>query len=155
MSTIVRAGKVSDVAAIYRHIGQFHQESPKYSKFPLVEDRMREFLVRAVLKDRACVYVAENADEGIVGVIVGVVEKQFFSDYLILSDAFWYVAPRHRSTGVGKKMIAPFIAFGESMKCGDILIGTTTNILPERTGAALEKLGFSMLGTVYSYGGGE
>jgi len=113
--------------------------------------------VAATLKDIVestsgthCLLVAVNAEDQVVGCLIGCVEKHIFSEEPVASVIVYIVSPQYRMGGAGLKLLTAFKKWAENRGAFEIYAGISSGVELGKMDRFLRKLGFHLTGGNYS-----
>lgn len=126
-----------------------HKEGA-YSNVPFDVEYTAHCIVEMAIKDPDGFGVLVYDKRGnAVAMLAGGVSNYFFSPMRRGYDHVWYVVPEHRGSKTAVVLLKRFVEWAKSRGAGEIFMGVTTNIAPERTGKLLSRLGFVPVGGNY------
>lgn len=132
-------------------LGQImHAESPRFSRYPFLPERLLETLVRLHAMKHACVFVAREKDD-LVGFFFGVAFPHYACDFIQASDMALFVHPEYRGSTAAIRLVREFVKWAVAMGA-EPSIGVNTGVHTERTGALLEALGGKHSGSTWTWG---
>ena len=120
-------------------------ESPRFSRLGYSPDRCLELLAGLSVSPQGLVLVAEQ-DGVIVGMLLGLASRHFFSDDITASELVVYVAPEARGGSAAVKLIRQFEAWAVEQGAADIVLGVSTEVHADRTAQFYERLGYAPSG---------
>jgi len=120
-------------------------ESPRFSRLGYSPDRCRELLAGLSGSPQGLVLVAEQ-DGVIVGALLGLASRHFFSDDITASELAVYVAPDARGGSAAGKLIRQFEGWAAEQGAVDIVLGISTEVHADRTAQLYERLGYTPSG---------
>ena len=125
-----------------------HKET-RFSVFSVNEERVREAVIQFIspAKDRfGRVLEAENR---VVGCFFGHLSDLWFSNDLCGFDDVFYIGPEHRGGMSAARMVNDFERWCHSSGASAVLVGVSSGVMVDRTGAFLMRLGYERLGGIY------
>lgn len=146
MNMFVHAATPEDMRPLVTFlIGRFHSEYAEW--FPSVSvDKVIRYV--GDLVENGVVFIAENDNGDILGVLSGKVGCYWFTDEQMVQDGFFYVAPEHRGTRCASALIKSLKAWadmkGLKLECAAISGGDV-----DRRDRFYERNGFARIGGVY------
>jgi GNAT superfamily N-acetyltransferase len=145
--TKVRIASLDDVPAIVSLGRVMHRESPRFSRFPFSAEKV-DALVRGMISNPAgaVIFVAEERDQGIVGMFGGIVAEHFFTTKKFATDVAVFVVQAYRGGSAFARMLREFEAWAVDKGVFEIAPGISTEVSPERTLALYEKKGYRLSG---------
>ena len=144
-----RIATLADIDALIALGAVMHAESPRFSRYGFMPERLRESL-QWVIEGNGRIWIAEQGGE-VLGVFVAVVHKHYACDLLHVSDLALYVYPQHRGGTTAIRMIRQFLAWAKEIGA-EPTISLNTGIEPERTGQLMQALGAKQSGTNWTWG---
>lgn len=118
MGEIVRRAVQKDIPRLIELGEEFANLSQPIHGFSVSRESIIEFTNDAVNIDRFVVYVLE-VDDVIQGLIVGVIEKIYFSKDVALQELAWYVKNGFR----GIELFYAFTSCAEQIGCQQVIVG--------------------------------
>lgn len=85
----------------------------------------------------------------VVGMLFGYVSEYYFGRDKIACDILWYVAPEHRGSTIGVRLLKEFEEWARLKGVKEVCIGISTNVDTGKTGNMLERLNFNHVGGTY------
>lgn len=137
---IIRRAAIEDLDALIALGAAMHAESPRYSRLPFSEERVRAIAEHVISQGIAL--VAVSAMGGIVGMLAGIVSQHWFSTALIASDLVFYVAPEHRGGRAFFRLVREFEYQAAERGASEVQIGLSTEVNTEAAAGCCERLGF-------------
>lgn len=145
---MIREPRPADLGALSSMLRKMHAET-KYSAFSLSEGRMLASLKGFMepSEDRfGCVF---ELDGVVSGVFFGHSDELWFSEELCGYDDLIYVLPEARGRMGSIRMLRAFEKWCREKGCSAVLVGVSSGVMVDRTGALFERLGYGRLGGVY------
>ena len=90
--------------------------------------------------------VAANAEERIVGALIGLIEQQIFSDSLTASVMHFDVLPDARMGGHGVRLLRAFEQWCANRNVVEISLGVNSGAAFEKVGRFIARVGYSKVG---------
>lgn len=147
MNITVRRGIPEDVPIMVA-VGKHMHEESAFSPISWDNEKTMKFGHWVISDENACAFCVEVDGER-AGMILGAVQKYYFSQETQLLDFLWYVKPEYRGTQAAVELINAYIEFGKSKGCSEVNMQIGTNIHPEKTGELLKNLNFTSVGGTY------
>ncbi|MDR0775588.1 MAG: GNAT family N-acetyltransferase [Azonexus sp.] len=101
-------------------------------------------------KGTHCLFVAEDTAGQLIGLLIGCIERHFFSDLLVASIIHYDVLPEKRMGGAGLKLLAAFRQWAENRSAFELSVGINSGVEMEKMDRFLKRLGFRRTGGNYS-----
>lgn len=136
---MIRAATHTDVPDLIELGAMMHAESPRFRRLTFRPDKL-EAMARPLM-DSGIVLLAEDRGR-VVGMIIGAVIEQFFTDAKTAVDVATYVAPSHRGGPWFVKLIKAFEDKAEDLGAAEITFGISSGVQTERTAQLYEKMGY-------------
>ena len=141
----IRCLEYADIPETVELARKFVEESA-FSRFQFSHEKMAANLAMSVTHpDRAFCHVVEH-DGKLVGALVGYISEFFFGPDLIASDSGWFILPEYRGSRSAVRLLKNFEKWGKANGAKEIAMGISTDVMPEKTGALLQKLGYVPVG---------
>jgi len=103
-------------------------------------------------KGSHCFFVAADSAGQMVGVLLGCVERHFFSDLPVASVIHYDVLPERRMSGAGLRLLTAFRMWAENRGVFELSVGVNSGVEIEKMDRFLTRLGFARTGGNYSMG---
>jgi len=84
-----------------------------------------------------------------VGLLIGCVERYFYSDALQAQLIQWYVKKAYRGTSAAPRLVKAFVAWARSRGAHDVFMGISSGLNVHLTHRLMRRLGFAYLGGNY------
>lgn len=85
----------------------------------------------------------------LVGLLIGCVERYFYSDALQAQLIQWYVKKAYRGTSAAPRLVKAFVAWARMRGANDVFMGISSGLNVHLTHRLMRRLGFSYLGGNY------
>jgi GNAT superfamily N-acetyltransferase len=85
----------------------------------------------------------------LVGLLIGCVERYFYSDALQAQLIQWYVKKSYRGTSAAPRLVKAFVAWARSRGANDVFMGISSGLNVHLTHRLMMRLGFAYLGGNY------
>lgn len=144
----VRRATAADTPALIAMGRALHAESPRYRDMPFSEAKLARLAARlqgTLLAEDAGVFVAEAGGEP-VGMAVVILAERWFNEERFATDLTMYVKPEHRGGRLFLRLVQAMEDWARAQGVRDIAIGVSTEIHPQRTVHAYERLGYTLTG---------
>ena len=150
----IRFATVADVPALTA-LGRRAHAQTRYAAYDYDEIRVADNLAGIIEigqngKGTHCLLLAENDRGDIAGVLIGLIERQLFSDLPVANVLVYYVLPDKRMTGAGFRLITAFRKWAENRSAFEICVCVTSAAHVQRTDRFLTRIGFQRMGCNYS-----
>lgn len=141
----VRQAVAADFQTLVVMGNDMQRESPRFKRLGYNHVKVLNLFKQLTDSENGLVLVAET--EGIaVGMLLGFVTPQFFSDTLTASELVVYVTPEARGGTTVVKMIRAFEGWAYERGAVEICLGVSTELDASRTAALYERLGYDRSG---------
>lgn len=97
-----------------------------------------------------CCFVAQDGDGAVIGVLIGCVERHFFSDRLVASIIHYDVLPERRMSGAALRLMSAFRKWAENRRAVELSAGVNSGAHIDKTDKFLRRLGFVQTGGNYA-----
>lgn len=141
----VRRVVAADIPALVEMGAALRAESPRYQTKDYDGDKVRRILEGMVAGDFGGAFVAED-DGQLVGVTLVVDTERWFGPGTFVTDLTLYVKPEHRGNGAFQALVAAIEEWTRDKGIHDLALGVSTEVHPEATVRAYEKLGYRVTG---------
>ena len=94
--------------------------------------------------------VAENIEGRLVGMLLGCVERYYYSDELQAQLVQWYLLPSVRGTSIALRLVKGFVEWAKARGASEVFMGITSGIQVQQTDSMMKKMGFTHLGGNYA-----
>lgn len=147
----VREASADDLPALIALGRIMHAEAPALRHATFSEEKVRAALTYAL--EHGCVIVHEGAS-GIDGGYVALLIERWFSTDRYVTDVALFVRPDVRGGMIAYRLVSAFIEWCASRGIApqDVVVGISTGVNAEETGALYERLGFVRIGGIYQLG---
>lgn len=145
---MIRQAVIGDLPALVEMGRALHAESPRYRHMAFSEDKLvRLFhdLQGTLLSKPGVCFVAER-DGYVIGMTVGIIAARWFSEDLFLSELTMYVRPEHRGGTAFRRLVDAMEQWAAAEKIAPPVFGVSTDVHPEKTVAAYERIGYQLAG---------
>jgi GNAT superfamily N-acetyltransferase len=145
---VVRQMRAEDVGAMVLLGEAMHGESA-FSERVFSPEKLGALLHHYVANPEHCFGSVAYIGPDMVGMFVGYTTDYFFGPERLACDLFWYVSPEHRGSRAGVRLLRSFELWAKSRGVVEVSAGVSTAVAFERTGALLQKLGYTQVGGNY------
>jgi N-acetylglutamate synthase-like GNAT family acetyltransferase len=97
-----------------------------------------------------CFLVAEDGAGCIAGLLIGCMQKHFFSELPVASVIYYAVLPGRRMSGAGLRLLTTFRKWAENRGAFELSVGTNSGVELEKTDRFLRRLGLQRTGGNYA-----
>lgn len=152
---MIRQATMTDVPALIELGAMMHAESPRYRHLTFRADKLAG-LSHSLVDDGILLLAVDHGRP--VGMAVGFVMEQFFTDSRLAADLAIYVIPAHRGGPWFLRLVKAFERRALDLGADEISLGVSTEVDTERTAGLYERLGYrrSAIGMVkYVHGQSE
>jgi GNAT superfamily N-acetyltransferase len=146
----VRHATPDDIDRLIDLGAAMHAESPQFSPYPFLPDRLRTSLETVLAMPMGCILVAEQGGD-LVGGFVALAGHHYACGFIQACDLAWFVCPAHRGGSAGMRLVRAYLNWAKSIGA-EASIGLNTGVEPERTGQLLAALGAHQSGTTWTWG---
>ena len=147
-SLVVRRMRAEDVDGMVL-LGQAMHGESAFSERVFSSEKLGSLLHHYVNTPEHCFGAVAYIGPDMVGMFAGYTTDYFFGPELVACDLFWYVSPAHRGSRAGLKLLRSFESWAKSRGVSEISAGVSTAVAFERTGALLQRLGYTQVGGNY------
>lgn len=109
-----------------------------------------EYMLANPREDQFRVVVCPHGSNQPVGFMAAHVEEYFFCDQRVASSVFLFVSPKARGGMAALKLLLAFRAWARARGAVEMYVGIVSDVLAERTGRFLQRLGMKYTGGNYS-----
>lgn len=141
------AGTADHVPDIYELGKEMHEES-EFRDIDWDMYKVIAWLHNNVESPKRFVMCAYDGDK-LAGVFIGGVSKFYFGNDLLASDLLWYVGKEYRGSRTGLRLLKMFQSWASDLGANKVQVGISSGLSMDRTGALLERIGFSHIGGLY------
>lgn len=150
----VRIATAADIAALVK-VGQRIHGETRYAAYDYNLARITANLTEIICngqeqKGTHAVFIADDHRAQIVGVLIGAIERQIFSDLPVANMLVYYVFPDNRMSGAGFKLLTAFRRWAENSAAFEVCVSINSAVHLERSDRFLVRLGFLRTGGNYS-----
>jgi GNAT superfamily N-acetyltransferase len=120
----IRFAKEEDITELVEAGRRYHSLT-RFKKFDYNADKVRKALtdILTLGQNRYVFFVAEDATDRIVGVLIGVLEQHIFSEQLTASVMHYDVLPEARMGGYGIRLLKAFEQWAKNREVAEIAFG--------------------------------
>ncbi len=98
--------------------------------------------------ETSCLWVGEE-DHALTGLLAGRVDPYMFCTEYVAHDTLFYVAPRHRGSGVAQALVVAFRDWAQHRGARELSLSISTGVQVRRIGRLYERLGLHFVGGNY------
>jgi len=141
---IVRPATEADMAAILELGRAMAAESPRWAAMPYSTEKVAVVSRRSIEQGGAfaAVHEREPGDEGVVGVLVGIMAQHWFSTTWYAGTLAVYVMPAFRGGVAFRLLMGEFERWGASRGASELCVGVHTGQADERVARAYRAHGY-------------
>lgn len=144
----IRRARPGDIEALIAMGRALHDESPRYQGKGYKPEKLRALaghLQGSLLTEQAAIFVADDGGE-LVGMFVAVIAERWYCDERYMTDLTVYVKPERRGGTVFFRLVRAAEAWARVQGLPESVLGVSTEVHPERTVCAYERLGYTLAG---------
>lgn len=145
---VIREPRAADLGSLLDLLRKMHAET-QFQRFSLSEERLLA-AVQGFLEpsdDRfGCIFEVHGV---VSGVFFGHISQLWFSEEWCGFDDLLYVSPEARGRMATLRMLQRFEDWCRDKGCSAVLVGVSSGVMMDRTGALLERLGYGRIGGLY------
>jgi GNAT superfamily N-acetyltransferase len=145
---MIRNAEDKDITRLVELGAVMHSES-KFAQYSFDPWKLHSLIEFLSVSSDGIALVAEKDGE-VVGGFLGFIQAHFFGRDLASYDYGLFVAPEHRASTIGPRLIKAYIAEAKSRGVAEICIANSTGVNKDRIGRLFEHMGFSHDGYVFS-----
>ena len=119
----------------------FWTETPVYNKYEWDNDSVYTLFKEAIDDNSKCGYLAYD-DDVICGMILGFLDKLYFSKDICLYENLLYVIPEKRGSSAAYKLVKAWEKFGKDNGARDIWAGVSSGIKSDKAKSFYNRLGY-------------
>ena len=97
-----------------------------------------------------CLLLAELGDGTVAGLLLGCVQRYFYSNECQAQLIQWFVRPSFRGTSAAPRLVKAFVEWARQREASEVMLGVTSGVQVQQTDAMLRRLGFRFLGGNYA-----
>lgn len=142
----VRAATPEDVDALVSMGRALHDESPRYRDMPFSEEKLRALAVKIGEPVGDVIFMVAEVGGIVAGMMVGLIAERWFCDARFATDLTLYVKPEFRGTSAFARLVGVFEQWAKAQGVQDFTLGVSTEIHPEKTVGAFERMGYTLAG---------
>ena len=150
----IRFATLADIPALVE-IGRKFHAATRFALYDYNTEQLAQSL-RSVIhagqngKGTHCFFVSEDSGGAICGVLIGCMERHFFSHQLVASVMHYDVLPDRRMSGAGLKLLSAFRKWAENRGAFELSVGVNSGVEIDKMDRFLKRLGFMPTGGNYS-----
>lgn len=150
---MIRKATQADMPRLMELAKRMHEESPRYCQV-----EFDAFLCAHVISDAIGTFLAPNpnrcvllseVDGVIVGGIVGLAIRHFFSREAYATDIALFIEPEHRGGVQFARLIAAFEKWAMELEVSEVVLGVSTGVKTEETESAFKRLKYVQFGHLF------
>ena len=142
-----------DIAHIVELGRSVHQES----RFADISYDAKRFTANLIgMLDRQqqdgthCLLLVKSREDQTIGILLGVIERYFFTDMCSASTILIWVDPNYRGSAAAVRLIGSFREWGQKRGVHEVCIGVASGVTIGRTDRFLRHMGFVQTGGNYA-----
>lgn len=149
----IRFATVEDIPALVEGGRRMHALT-RFRDQPYNEEKVTKAFNELIQRGQGkyLYLVAEDAEDNIVGALIGVVEQQIFSDYFTASIMHYDVLPEARMGGYAVRLLKAFEQWAKNRKVIEINFGINSGTEFETIGRFARRMGYAKVGENYVLG---
>lgn len=136
---MIRQANRGDLSTLIELGMMMHAESPRYRRHTFRADKLATLGEQLI--DTGIVLLEEEDGEAI-GMAIGFVMEQFFTDARLAADLAVYVVPAARGGRAFLRLVKAFEARAVELGADEISLGVSTDIDTEGTAGLYQRLGY-------------
>lgn len=146
----IRLAALSDIPALVEAGSRMHALT-RFRNQPFNAQKTAEAFASLIHHDkgRYVFFVAEGAEQRIVGALIGVLEKQIFSDAYTASVMHFDVLPEARMGGYGVRLLKAFEQWALNRKAFEIYFGINSDVEAGTLERFASRMGYRKVGGNY------
>ena len=129
------------------HISRSMHVESVYRKYTLHEERT-EYILCELILNPAVYTKGVFLNDKLIGVFLGEVSTDLWTDVQVARDIILYVLPEHRSGGQGIRLLKSFKEWAEP-RADEIVISVFAGIENAALGRILDRMGYTKSGTLH------
>ncbi|MFN0185634.1 MAG: N-acetyltransferase family protein [Aquabacterium sp.] len=145
---MIREASDRDIPALVALGRAMHDESPRWCRLAYDAEKVANTLRVLVGAPWGYVWVAEDADDQIVGGMVAAATAHWSSADLVATDLALFVAPAARGGLAPVRLLRAYRAWAVNVGAKLVQVGITTGVQTEESAALMERVGFRRCGVV-------
>lgn len=144
----VRDAVLDDLENLIALSRRMHEES-NFRSLSFSDPNLRQSLAGAMHRKDMFFFGIYEINNHIVGYLLGVLQKPFFTTDTIASDMMFFVDQLYRGSPAALKLWQSFRDWAREKGACEIRQGVTTGLAPERTDRFFRKIGMESTGQNY------
>ena len=146
----IRYAQISDVPALVQFGARMHALT-RFRTQPYNAQKIAQTFVDLLDKGagKYVFFVAQSADEILVGALIGVIEQQIFSDLFTASVMHIDVLPEYRMGGYGLRLLKAFEQWAKNRNVVEMQFGVNSEDDMDKIGKFAVRLGYRKVGENY------
>jgi GNAT superfamily N-acetyltransferase len=145
--TVVRRATYSDLEEIVAMGRAMHEESPRYRGMRFDGDKVRRLAIHIMMQPEFGVVFIVEAGAQLAGLAAVVAAERWFGPDRYLTDLAVYLKPEHRGNGAFLRLVQAVEEWASEHGIEQIDLGVSTDVQPERTVRAYERMGYTLCPT--------
>lgn len=149
---IIRLASEEDIPGMIELGATMHAESI-YRQFDYDREKLFDSCRKWISHpDLYFMAVAEDNDAQVIGMFIGFISEYYFGRDLCAYDLLFFVHPFKRGGLAAVRLIKAFEEWAFENGAKEVCTGTTTMVDPERTAKLFERLGYTIVGSIFKKG---
>ena len=146
----IRFARTEDKPALIE-LAKENQHEMKHNRISVHPQRVDEALhaLFELNQGSHVLFVAQTSQGQLAGILMGCIERYYYSDELQAQLVQWFVRPAFRGTSVAPRLVKAFVTWAKSRGASDVFMGISSGIDTHLTHRMMQRLGFNYLGGNY------
>lgn len=151
---MIRKATTADIGRMVELGAIMHAESPRFSQYQFLPERLALNIERVMNMPGGCVLVGENQNQSVIAGILAVAVPHYACDFVQACDMAFFVHPAHRGGTIAARLVAAYRGWADSLGA-EPNMGINTGVTPERTGKFIAATGAVQTGTTWTWGASQ
>lgn len=147
---MIRKANLSDVQKLVELGRVMVSESPRFRQFAFCERQLCESLASFV-QDPGYFAAVADVDGEIVGVIIGVARRAWFSSDITATDVVFFVHPDHRGKTHAPRLVKCYMDWADRIGAVCPTLGVSSMVGTQKTVDFLTRMGMSPCGVLLEF----
>lgn len=140
----IRTAQPEDLPALMRMAQDFHAASPAVETVQFCPRSMAETFQSLATGDRSILFVADDEELGVIGMIAGVFYPHYLNAmHIAAQELFWWCDPSARGKGAGLALIKAMEDWAKDIGAKTLYMASTSNPNAEKLAKLYQRRGFS------------